>query len=131
MTDYSQPTTGAPAPSAPNPLGRVALVLAIVHVAVLSVMAVGQPIAFGTITGAGDPRMTIGTITTVTTVFQLVSLLLALAALIVGLIALRRVGASKIAAAIAIGVGGSSVIGSVFAMVGSFIGAAMSSTSLF
>lgn len=125
MTDPRQPAPGRPAP---NPLGRIALILAIVHVAISAVLALGQPIAFSTLTGTAAPVAASDMILSVSTVVQAASFLFALAALIVGAFALRRAEESRIAAAIAIGVGGSSVIGFALAAAGSFIGAAMSST---
>ncbi len=112
---------------AKNPLGRVALAIAILQVLVGVVWTIVQPtlisqLAMTPPTSPADPMPSgIATIGVVTTVANAAILVLALVALVLGIVACRRPGLSKLGGAIAIGVGGSAVASYAALLIGGLV----------
>lgn len=109
---------------AKNPLGRVALAVAILQVLVGVVWTTVQPTLISQLTmtpptSGTDPMPSgLATIGLMTTVANATMLVLALIALVLGIVACRRAGLSKVGGAIAIGVGGSAVATYVALLIG-------------
>lgn len=108
----AQGYTAAPAPGSANGLGRVAFIVAVITLAVTLLMTLAMPFvyravdfapaAFGLFNGA----------------IGLVGLVGSVAALVLGLMAIRRPG-SHLLAGIAIGIAGSSILGTIVGWISS------------
>lgn len=114
MSTASVPTGHAAAPAAPNPLGRVALVVAMISVVGMGVWTIVQPLYIQNVisdpAGMANHSLVMGAV-------HIANAIVTLAATILGVVACRRPGRSKTAGAIAIGAGGSSLVAYVFLLI--------------
>lgn len=107
MSTASVPT-GQVAAEAPNPLGRVALIIAVSGVVISGAWMIIQLTVFNRLfANADNVEATMATFSMLATVVYGVTLVLALAAFVVAVLAWRRPGLSKVAAALALGASGS------------------------
>lgn len=113
--DVTRPYASPPPapPSAPNSLGKTALILALVVLALDFVYAIARAPLMVT----GDHRL----LGLVDTIAGAVMAILAIAALILGLIGITSRGTTKIAASLAVGVGVALVIGTIAGALFSFL----------
>lgn len=114
MSTASVPTGHTTAPAAPNPLGRVALIIALVGVVGMGVWTAVQPLYIQHV--MSDPAQ-ISNQSLVMGAVHIANAVVMLTATILGIVACRRPGRSKMAGAIAIGAGGSTMISYVFLLI--------------
>lgn len=130
MSTTSIPTGQAPAAAEPNPLGRVALIIGSIGLLISCIWTILQMSVMNWMfaqrtgdEGVMEPgsEALIGLYSTVTMVIYAVTFVLALVSTIVGIRAVRREGLSKVAAAIAIGMSGSSLASYVALLIGNVL----------
>ena len=114
MSTASVPTGHTAAPAAPNPLGRVALIIGLIGVVGMGVWTIVQPLFIQH--ALSDPA-NMSSHSIVMYGVHIANVVVTLAATILGVIACRRPGRSKVAGAIAIGIGGSTLVSYVFLLI--------------
>ncbi|MFT4135379.1 hypothetical protein [Microbacterium sp.] len=130
MSSTGTPTGSVLPAAARNPLGRVALIVAIVQVLGGLAWTIIQPTviaqaaaaALATPTDPSNPMPPgLATQGMITTGVNIALFVLALVALILGIVACRRSGLPRLGGAIAIGVGGAAVAGYAGLLIGSLV----------
>ena len=109
MSTTSVPVGQIQGAAAPNPLGRTALVIAIIGLVIAGVWTIIQLTVFNYI-GMTVEDGTAQLLSVLSTAVYGVDFLLSLVSTVLGIKACRRPGLSKLAAGIAVGVSGSSLV---------------------
>ena len=117
MSDTTVPTSSIVTAPDRNPLGRVALGVALVQLAVGCAMTIIQPLVGVRATSMEEFQSMVW----VTNTGQLINIGLAVLATILGIIAWRRRNLPRTGACLAVGISGSSIIGYIFALISGLI----------
>lgn len=121
MSDTTVPTSSIVTTPDRNPLGRVALAVAIVQILVSGVAAAVTPIIGATATSMEEFQQNMW----ITGVSQIAAIVLAVIALVLGIIAWSRRGLPRTAACLAVGIAGSTVIAYALVWIGGLIAMAI------
>lgn len=111
MSTASIPVSQVPA-AAPNPLGRTALIVASIGLFISCGWVIAQPFVINKLIASqpGEDQISMAAFSAITTAIYGVNMVIAVIATILGIIAWRRPGRSKIAAALTLGMSGSALV---------------------